>query len=223
MLQVLRCVRCGCVIKPRLLLLAARHNKQACSALARRVGFRRLRRTPRFRLRCRLQSLRLHYLIQVHSAGPALTCEDGWHRAFIRGSVPEPERPSSLARTFVRPAPDAPVGLSARSAEDRKNDVGASPFQTSSEPSGGIFTRFSGVDDCSVFARAKVLPGIYKWKDGSRRDCAPGLAVITFFVSKFVPARHFRSPSELPMWGRLQGSSPLPGAVLQSCIVSRFG
>ena len=68
-----------------------------------------------------------------------------------------------LARTSVRPAPDAPVGLSARSAEDRKNDAGASPFQTSSEPSGGICTRSGGIDDCSVFARPKVITERYKY------------------------------------------------------------
>ena len=124
---------------------------------------RRVCRDLRSRHPCLLRPLRLHYLTQVPSAGPALTCEDGWHRAFIRGSVPEPERPSSLARTFVRPAPDAPVGLSARSAEDRKNDADASPFQTSSEPSGGICTRLYIVRNCTVFTRAEAVTEKYKY------------------------------------------------------------
>ncbi len=45
-----------------------------------------------------LRPLRLHYLTQVPSAGPAPTCGACWHRASIRGFVPEPERPFSLAR-----------------------------------------------------------------------------------------------------------------------------
>ena len=56
---------------------------------------RRVCRDLRSRHPCLLRPLRLHCLTQVPSAGPALTCEDGWRRALIRVTVPEPERPSS--------------------------------------------------------------------------------------------------------------------------------
>lgn len=48
-----------------------------------------------------LQSLRLHFVTQATSADPAHTFEGCCFRTLLRLSVPEPERPSSLASTFI--------------------------------------------------------------------------------------------------------------------------
>ena len=48
-----------------------------------------------------LQSLRLHSVTQAPSAGPAHTSEVRCRFTLIRPSVPEPERPSSLASTSI--------------------------------------------------------------------------------------------------------------------------
>ena len=48
-----------------------------------------------------LQSLRLHSVTQAPSAGPAHMSEERSHCTFIRPSVPEPERPPSLASTVI--------------------------------------------------------------------------------------------------------------------------
>lgn len=53
------------------------------------------------RLRSRLQSLRLHSVTQTPSAGSAHTSERRCPPTLIQPSVPEPERPSSLAPTVV--------------------------------------------------------------------------------------------------------------------------
>ena len=63
--------------------------------------FRRLRRALRSRLRSRLQSFRLHSVTQASSAGPAHTSEVRYRSTKIQPSVPEPERPSSLASTTI--------------------------------------------------------------------------------------------------------------------------
>ena len=63
--------------------------------------FRRLRRALRSRLRSRLQSLRLHSVTQASSAGPVHTSEVRYRSTKIQPSVPEPERPSSLASTSI--------------------------------------------------------------------------------------------------------------------------
>lgn len=55
----------------------------------------------RSRLCSRLQSLRLHSVIQAPSAGPAHTSEVRYHSTKIQPSVPEPERPSSIASTTI--------------------------------------------------------------------------------------------------------------------------
>ncbi len=103
---------------------------------------------------------------------PGSHVRTSWHRAFILLSAPEPERPSYLAPTSVRPAPDALFGLPAHSPEDRKNDADASHFQTSSEPSGGLYGRLSVIKKCRAFSRPKVRTDIYKRKNQSRRNCA---------------------------------------------------
>lgn len=48
-----------------------------------------------------LQSLRLHSVTQAPSAGPAHTSEVRYRSTKIQPSVPEPERPSSLASTTI--------------------------------------------------------------------------------------------------------------------------
>ena len=48
-----------------------------------------------------LQSLRLHFVTQATSADPAHTFEDCCFCTLLRLSVPEPERPFSLASTFI--------------------------------------------------------------------------------------------------------------------------
>lgn len=55
----------------------------------------------RSRLCSRLQSLRLHSVIQAPSAGPAHTSEVRYRSTKIQPSVPKPERPSSLASTTI--------------------------------------------------------------------------------------------------------------------------
>ena len=175
MLQGLRFLRYGCVIKPRLLLLAARHNKQACSALARCVGFRRLRRVLRSRLRCRLQSRRLHSLTQVPSAGPARTCKGCGHGTFIRCIVQEPERPSSLAPSFSRPAPVAPIGLPAQLFRASAVTADAVTPAVRKSSSDRLNVRFSVVGNGSVLARSKGCQSKYIYSRWSRSSCAPEL------------------------------------------------
>ena len=48
-----------------------------------------------------LQSLRLHSVTQAPSAGPAHTSEVRYRSTLLRPSVPEPERPPSLAPTVI--------------------------------------------------------------------------------------------------------------------------
>ncbi len=127
-----------------------------------------------------LRTLRLHYLTQVPSAGPALTCEDGWHCASIRGTVPEPEEPFSLAPTSFRPAPDAPVGLSAQLFRPTAVTAHAVTTAARKSSSGGLNARFSFILFSDVLSRAKGVP-LYKnlqqgAADGFRRRCylAPG-------------------------------------------------
>ena len=102
-LQGLQFLRCGCGIKPWLLLLAARQIQNRvliCSRSLRR--FPPTAPSPFWsRLRSRLQSLRLHSVTQAPSAGPALTPEGCCHSTLIQPYVPEPERPSSLASIVV--------------------------------------------------------------------------------------------------------------------------
>ena len=95
------------------------------------------------RLRSRLQSLRLHSVTQAPSAGPAHTSEGRCRCTFILLSVPEPENRHLSPRPSYRPAPAAPIGLSAHSPEDRKNDADASPFPTSYESSGNMATHYN--------------------------------------------------------------------------------
>ena len=110
-----------------------------------------------------LRCVRCHYLTQVPSAGPALTCEDGWHLTFIRESMPEPESPSFLGRTSVRPAPDAPVGLSAQLS--RPTAVTTADRKSSS---GGFYCRFCIVKNCSV------SPARQRRRASSRRPTSCG-------------------------------------------------
>ena len=53
------------------------------------------------RLRSRLQSLCLHSVTKAPSAGPARTSDVRCRTTSIQPSVPEPERPSSLASTII--------------------------------------------------------------------------------------------------------------------------
>ena len=76
-----------------------------------------------------LQSLRLHSVTQAPSAGPAPTSEGRHRSTLIRPSVPEPERPSSLASTVIPSGSCRACRLACSLSGRQKSDASHRPFR----------------------------------------------------------------------------------------------
>ena len=137
--------------------------------------FRRLRRARWSRLRCRLQSRRLHYLTQVPSAGPARTCEGCGCSASIRRLC----KSRSDRHLSLHPFP---VRLLSRLSACLLNFSGhpASRLTPSRRMPAKVRAivlnvRLGMVADISVFARSKGCHSKYIYSLWSRSSCAAEL------------------------------------------------